>query len=55
MRDGEAWRAPPPDWPAIQALPDAHNLFDFVDTESPFLGETCDLAGLIARFGRPGV
>ena len=50
MRDGDAWRHPPPLWPKIQAPGRKMNLDDFIDMKSSGYGEVIDLRSLRGRF-----
>ena len=59
MRSSDGnWLAPPPPDPPIGPDVSASgnggsNLMEFVDMERPFVGQVCDLAGLLKRIG-PG-
>ena len=44
-------RMPPPALPAIRTEGETMNLWSWVDTEAPFVGEVFDLPGLLARLG----
>lgn len=44
------WLSPPPPWPCIG---EGTNLMRFVDMQSDWLGEVCDLPGLRQRLGVP--
>lgn len=50
MRAGDAWKTPPPSWPPIRPDGTPMNLPQFMDMDTPFLGEVLDLEGLRARF-----
>ena len=42
-------RNPPPDPPIGASAGRGSNLMRFVDMEHPFIGQVCDLDGLLAR------
>ena len=44
------WLSPPPPWPCIG---EGMNLMRFVDMQSDWLGDVCDLPGLRQRLGLP--
>jgi len=52
MLDRLGWRSPPPPWPCIGH---GTNLAQFVDMQSPFLGEVLDLETLRARVRSPAM
>lgn len=46
MRSDDGWLAPPPVWPCIQPGEATMNLHQFIDMDTPFVGDVLDIEAL---------